>query len=225
MRSAASRAALLVIAKSPTPGRVKTRLIPPLDADQACEVAWACLLDTLDVAARISAPRHVLVLDGAAGPWIPAGFDVVTQRGDGLGERLAAAFADTFASGTCPAALVIAMDTPHVCAGTVEAALDALDGGAASVLGPALDGGFWAIGLQRGYDPAAVFDGIPMSPPRTGAAQRARLAALGLDPVLLPTLRDLDDMEDLVAIAAAGPPRLAALARLFRSHSTAMEVS
>ena len=105
------------------------------------------------------------------------------------------------------------------------AGLVALDGGVDAVLGPALDGGFWAIGLQRGCDPAAVFDGIPMSTPRTGAAQRARLAALGLDPVLLPTLRDLDDMEDLVAIAAAGPPRLAALARLFRSHSTAMEVS
>lgn len=199
--------ALLVIAKTPVPGRVKTRLVPPLDAAEACEVAWACLLETLDVATRVAADRHVLVLDGDPGPWVPPCFDVIAQRGVGLGDRLAAAFSDTFAS-FASRALVIAMDTPQVDAATLGAALSLLDGGAPSVLGPATDGGFWAIGLHESCRPDGVFADVPMSTPHTGACQHARLEELGLAPVLLPELRDLDDVADLIAIGHGGPPRL-----------------
>jgi glycosyltransferase A (GT-A) superfamily protein (DUF2064 family) len=85
----------------------------------------------------------VLVLDGEPGPWIPEGFDVVAQRGEGLGERLAAAFADV---GT--PALLIGMDTPQVTPELLEAGLAAI-GGAPAVLGGARDGGYWAIVCAR----------------------------------------------------------------------------
>jgi glycosyltransferase A (GT-A) superfamily protein (DUF2064 family) len=86
--------ALLVMAKSPIAGRVKTRCTPPCTPDQAAAMAEAALHDTLRVALAVPAARHVLALDGPVGPWLPAGFDVVPQVGRGLGERLDRAFAD-----------------------------------------------------------------------------------------------------------------------------------
>jgi len=88
-------AALVVIAKAPLPGRSKTRLCPPCTPHEAAALAEAALRDTL--AAVLAAPvraRRVLVLDGEPGRWLPAGIEVIAQRGDGLGARLAAAFAD-----------------------------------------------------------------------------------------------------------------------------------
>ena len=87
--------ALLVIAKAPVAGRVKTRLTPPCSPADAAGLAAAALADTLAAVARSRrAARRVLVLDGEPGPWIPRGFDVLPQRGDGLAARLAAAFCD-----------------------------------------------------------------------------------------------------------------------------------
>jgi len=201
---------LLVIAKAPVAGRSKTRLCPPCSPAQAADLAQAALRDTLQaVAAAPGVNRRVLVLDGAPGAWLPRGFEVVAQRGDGLAQRLAHAFA------ACRGpALLVGMDTPQLSPALLAAGLQALRGGAASVLGLAADGGYWAIGLQR-PDPA-VFDGVPMSAARTGAVQRARLHALGLAPVMLPVLRDVDRIADAVAVAAVAPEtRFArALARL-----------
>ena len=78
-------AALLVIAKQPVPGRVKTRLCPPCTPDQAAALAEASLLDTLAAVAATPASRRVLVFEGDPEPWCPAGFDTFAQRGDGLG--------------------------------------------------------------------------------------------------------------------------------------------
>ena len=207
-------AALAVIAKAPEPGRTKTRLSPPLSPADACRVAWACLHDTLDAMAAVRvAARHVLVLDGPAGPWVPPGFEIVPQRGDGLAARLAAAFADLG-----DPTVVIAMDTPQVPSALLTDAVRIVAAGErAAALGPASDGGFWLIGLGRGVDPVAAFEGVPMSVDETGAAQLARLRALGLAPVLLPTLRDVDTIEDVWAVADEAPTsRLAALAGALR---------
>jgi rSAM/selenodomain-associated transferase 1 len=189
---------LLVIAKEPIPGRVKTRLTPPCTPDQAAGLAAAALADTLSaVAAARGATRRVLVLDGAPGPWIPDGFETIAQRGDGLAERLAAAFADTGGS-----AFLVGMDTPQVTPEHLEAGLAAVRAGHAA-LGPAPDGGYWGIGLPR-PDPE-VFAGVPMSEDTTGAVQRARLAVLGLTTVMLPALRDVDTIADARAVAAEAP--------------------
>ncbi|MDX6718909.1 MAG: uncharacterized protein QOJ63_1163 [Solirubrobacteraceae bacterium] len=189
---------LAVIAKAPAAGRSKTRLCPPCTPDEAAALAEAALRDTLD--ALLAAPvdaRRVLVLDGLPGRWLPPGVDVLAQRGDGLGERLAAAFADLGGP-----TFLIGMDTPQVTAALLAEGLGALDR-ARAVLGLAPDGGYWGVGL-RAADPAA-FAGVPMSTARTGAVQLARLRALGLRPLPLPALRDVDTFADARAVAERAP--------------------
>jgi rSAM/selenodomain-associated transferase 1 len=193
-------AALVVMAKAPVAGRSKTRLCPPLEAAQAATLAEAALADTLQaVAWTPGAARRVLVLDGAPGPWLPDGFEVVAQRGDGLGERLAHAV-----TAVGEPLLMVGMDTPQVTRAQLAGALERLDDPAIdAVLGPTPDGGYCAIGLAAA-DPA-VFDGVPMSTARTGASQRARLEELGLRTGRLETLRDVDTFEDAVAVATLAP--------------------
>jgi uncharacterized protein len=193
-----TRPALLVIAKAPVAGRVKTRLCPPCTPAQAARLARAALEDTLaacDLAA--GGGRRVLVLAGRPGQWVPPGWEVVPQRGAGLAVRLAAAFEDAGAP-----ALLVGMDTPQVPPALLADGLAAL-ADADAVFAPASDGGYWAIGL-RTPDPA-VFAGVPMSRVYTGAIQRARLAALGLRTVDLPDLRDVDDIAAARAVAAEAP--------------------
>lgn len=197
-------AALLVIAKAPVPGEVKTRLTPPCTPEQAAGLAAAALEDTLAaVTAAASGRRRVLVLDGPLealpGGGAPSGFEVVVQRGEGLAERLAAAFADAGAP-----ALLVGMDTPQLTSGLLEAGLVALEGpGTDAVLGAAADGGYWTIGLREA-DPR-VFADVPMSVPTTGAAQRARLFELGLSVAELPPLLDVDTIEDARQVASLAP--------------------
>ncbi|CBG67611.1 DUF2064 domain-containing protein [Streptomyces sp. LBUM 1478] len=185
---------LLVIAKEPRPGRVKTRLTPPFSPREAAALAEAALVDTLSAVAAAPADRRVLVLAGKPGPWLPPGFDVVPQGDGGLDERLAAAFA------LCDGpALLIGMDTPQV---TPEL-LAVEPGGCDAYFGAAEDGGFWALGLTR-PDPA-LLRGVPMSTPVTGAVQRARLVSAGLRVRDLPVLRDVDTAADAEAVAAVAP--------------------
>ena len=190
--------ALLVIAKAPVPGRVKTRLTPPCTPEQAARLARAAIEDTLAAALAVDRDvRRVVVLDGEPGPWIPDGFEILAQRGDGLAERLAAAFSDVAAP-----AFLVGMDTPQVTPALLEAGLDAVADRDAA-FGAAPDGGYWGIGLRE-PDPR-VFGGVPMSERTTAIVQRGRLAILGLWTGILPPLRDIDTIEDARAVALAAP--------------------
>jgi len=189
---------LLVIAKEPLPGRAKTRLIPPCSPGEAAGLAEAALADTLEAAAATPARRHLLVLDGKPGSWVPAGFDVVTQVEGDLAARLAGAFSHTDGP-----ALLIGMDTPQLQPALLDPCMQALAGGAQALLGMAEDGGYWAIGLAR-PDPR-VFGGIAMSRGDTGHRQAERLAELGLTVSELPRLRDVDTFADALEVAALVP--------------------
>ncbi|MGV4926826.1 DUF2064 domain-containing protein [Streptomyces sp. BHT-5-2] len=214
-RPAVGPTTVLVIAKEPVPGRVKTRLTPPYTPHEAAQLAEAALCDTLRAVGALPARRRVLVLDGRPGDWLPPGFDVRPQSTGGLDERLAAAFADS----TGPT-LLIGMDTPQV---TPQLLAPAVDFGAwddcDAWFGAADDGGFWALGLAV-PDPG-LLRGVPMSTARTGAAQRARLTAAGLRVRDLPPLCDVDTADDADRVAAGAPDgRFAAtLARLRRVGS------
>jgi rSAM/selenodomain-associated transferase 1 len=188
---------LAVIAKRPLPGAVKTRLTPPLSPVQAAGLAAAALSDTLAAIAAVpGVHRRVLVIDRPGVP-LPAGFELLLQRGAGLDERLANAFADIGGP-----AVIVGMDTPQVSASVLSAAVSGLRDRDA-VLGPARDGGYWAIGLRR-PDPAALL-GVPMSTARTGTFQRARLTSLGLTVAPLRPLRDVDTWTDALTVAAEAP--------------------
>ncbi|MET8864466.1 TIGR04282 family arsenosugar biosynthesis glycosyltransferase [Nonomuraea sp. NPDC004580] len=189
---------VIVIAKEPVPGRVKTRLVPPLTPEEAAELAGAALEDTLRTVARVPGAGRVLALDGEPGPWLPAGFTVLAQRGDGLDERLAAAFEDAHRLRPVPM-VVIGMDTPQVGPGMLADALALLDKYDA-VFGPAADGGFWLLGLHA-PDPGLLV-GVPMSAPTTGEIQLRRLWEAGMSVALMPCLTDVDTMADAIEVAA-----------------------
>jgi len=190
---------LVVLAKAPQAGRSKTRLCPPCTAAEAAALAEAALRDTLAAVAAAPAVRRLLVLDGQPGAWLPAGFDVVPQCDGGLARRLAGAF-----EAVVGPAVLVGMDTPQLTASDLAEATDALlRPGVDAVLGPASDGGYWSIGARRAAP--RLFDGVPMSCAATLAAQRRRLAELGLRHVELPVMRDVDTIADAQAVAAQSP--------------------
>lgn len=194
-----SDATVLVLAKAPAPGRVKTRLCPPCSPEQAATLAEAAIVDTLAAAVATPGVRPVLVLDGVPGQWVPNELEIVPQVDGGLGARLAGAFAATDGP-----AVLVGMDTPQVTPDMLRAAVDALlRPGTDAVLGHTVDGGWWIIGF-RSPQPSA-FVGVPMSTPETGARQAERLDELGLSVVTLATETDVDTFADGRTVARRCP--------------------
>ncbi|GGK80596.1 TIGR04282 family arsenosugar biosynthesis glycosyltransferase [Mangrovihabitans endophyticus] len=189
---------LIVVAKAPVPGRVKTRLCPPCTPEQAAAIAAASLADTLDVVSATPVVRRTLLLAGDHP--CPDGWHVVPQRGTGLAARLANGFADSALRGV--PSLLIGMDTPQVTTAALTEAANRL-GEREVLLGPACDGGWWALGLTRPAD-AAALRSVPMSSARTGAFTLAALS--GRRCGLLSELRDVDTAQDARAVAALCPP-------------------
>ena len=187
---------VLVLAKEPVAGRVKTRLCPPLAPEGAAAVAEAALLDTLDVVRAVGLRRRVLVLDGS---YAAAGFTVQPQVEGSMDTRLAAAFDDADPS---LATLLIGMDTPQLTVELLDLAVATLLEHQA-VLGLAPDGGWWALGLQ--VPDGALLRGVATSRDDTGVRQRARLEQAGLAPYALPELRDVDTIDDARAAALLAP--------------------
>jgi hypothetical protein len=130
---------------------------------------------------------------------VPERVRVISQRGNGLAERLAASVDEVGGP-----VLVIGMDTPQVDAALLDDALDRLRSGCCdAVLGTAEDGGYWAIGLRRAERRA--FEDVPMSTATTGARQLAALERLGLRVERLPSLVDVDHHAEACAVAATVP--------------------
>jgi len=189
-----------VIAKECLPGRVKTRLHPPLSLEQAAELAAASLDDTLRAVADLPATRRVLAFDGEIPPAAADGWEILPQVSGGLDERLAAIF-DAFDEPT----VLIGMDTPQVTAALL-APIFAADDTTDAWLGLAEDGGFWALAMHK--PDGALILGVPMSRDDTGAVQLSRLTDAGLRVHQLPTLVDVDTIEDAHRVAADAPDGL-----------------
>ena len=194
---------VIVIADTPAPDRLDDWLSPPLRPQQAALVAEAALADTLDVVASAPVTGRVLALDGAPGDWLPAGFRVFGQRGAGLDERLAAAFADAYAVAPLPMVL-IGTDTPQVTADMLGDAAASLESGEAdAVFGPSTDGGFWLLGLRR--PDRSLLAGVPMSAEEPGRVLLERLAGAGLRVALAPRLTEVSTFETAEQVAAQCP--------------------
>jgi glycosyltransferase A (GT-A) superfamily protein (DUF2064 family) len=190
-----------VIAKECVPGRVKTRLSPPLPPGAAAALAQVSLSRTLDTVRNLPVRHRLLVMDGTPTAGDAAHFTVLRQAAGGLDERLAA-ICDTV-SGPL---LIIGMDTPQFSRNHIAPLVH--DWRAAGArhdawVGPAMDGGFWALALRQ--PDAALIRGVPMSTATTGARQLVRLESAGLSVGMLPELRDMDHFSDALQIAAEIP--------------------
>ncbi len=210
---------VIVMAKEPLPGRVKTRLCPPYTPRESASLAAAALADTLAAVTRAPATRRILCLAGDPDHISGAGaFEVVPQVDGGLDVRLAAALDLVVGS-----VLLIGMDTPQLLPEDLDlpGCPAGGAGGAATAqawLGLAEDGGWWALGLTH-PDPALVA-GVAMSRPDTGARQLQRLRGAGLMVTMLRTLRDVDTAADVAAVAALAPAtQFAATAAALPGHS------
>jgi uncharacterized protein len=199
---------VIVLAKQPVAGRVKTRLCPPCTQEQAAELAAAALKDTFAAVSGSRADRLVAVFDGDPSSVVPASYEVIRQRTGSLDIRLADAFDDVFCDNSMfdeeevGAVILIAMDTPQVSSALLDQAIDALADDDA-VIGMTEDGGYWIIGLNEAN--REVFEGVPMSQWNTGVAQLERLESLGLSVAMLPELRDLDLPGDVKWLSSAYP--------------------
>jgi hypothetical protein len=226
-RTRLRRFCLLVVAKAPVPGLAKTRLCPPATPEQAAEIAAAALLDTLNAVAQTPGAQPMVALTGdltkasrsaeltAALRSVP----VIVQRGNNFSDRLANAHADVARLRPYCPVLQIGMDTPQVTPALLAETADLLIGSDA-VLGPATDGGWWALGLR---DPgaAAVLSDVPMSRSDTGCRTMECLEADGNEVTLGVTLSDVDTMADARAVAAKHPgaTRFAAAVRAVRAEA------
>ena len=215
MRQARPSTGLLVLAKAPEPGRVKTRLCPPATFEQAADLAAAALLDTLDAVRGVRGGRTVVALTGRLAGATRAvelaaalhGVPTPAQRGLDLGHRIAAAHRDTAALLPGLPVLQLGMDTPQVGPALLAEAVAPLlrrRRGCDAVLGPATDGGWWALGLR---DPRAadLIVGVPTSRDDTGARTLRALRAAGLRVGLLPELTDVDTAADAETVCRAAP--------------------
>lgn len=202
----------VVLAKAPEPGRVKTRLCPPATPELAAAIASAALLDTLDAAAGVPGDTVVALTGDRSAATGAAelaaaldGLSVVTQRGDGLAARIAAAHADAAALHPGRPTLQVGMDTPQATADLLSRCADRLaEPGVDAVLGPATDGGWWVLGLRDPLAAAALHD-VPMSTAETGDRTLDALRAAGLRVVLAEPLTDVDTAAEAVAVAERLP--------------------
>ena len=206
------------MAKAPGFAPVKSRLQPPLTADEARALATAFLLDRLDAVAALADAAAVLAFAPAEAAaalrmLIPSGVRLLAQRGDNLGERLMHVFDELLAEHA--AVLVLDADSPTLPMTWVAEGLAMLVAERTDVvIGPSDDGGYWSIGL-RGRCPA-LFADVPWSTERVLDTTLARAQALRLRVELLPRWFDVDTEADLRRLCddvalSGGPWRTAAL--------------
>lgn len=208
-RRGASAHAIVVMAKAPVAGGVKSRLVPPLDPAEAAELNRCFLRDltatiaraTTDFAARTGTRADGFVAytpraaEAAFHGVTPVSFGMIAQRGDGLTARLIGVCEDLFAAGYASVTLMNS-DSPTLPARIIIGALEALiRDGDRIALGGADDGGYCLIGLKRTH--RRIFEGISWSTGVVYAQTLARATELALEAVALERWYDVDDAEAL----------------------------
>lgn len=204
------RTALVVFAKAPIPGQVKTRLCPPLTPDEAATLHGSFVLDTLErtkaAAAKLKLPldRYLACAPSSALVFFQImeerqGVTLIDQVGEDVGARMRQAFDSLFATGY-RRVVIVGTDIPSLPLDYYQQALTLLDSHDL-VLGPALDGGYYLIGLTRSTP--ELFTGITWSTDLVLGATQEKAAKLGLATALLPAWRDVDTIADVQALIDA----------------------
>ena len=193
------KTALLVFTRTPDPGSVKTRLLSVMDAQRAVTIQADLLQRTLETARASAADnielwctpttQHPVLLE------LEDRFSLTlrSQAGAGLGERMC--FAMEQALQVYRHVALVGSDCMDLAAADIDLALEQLGAGTDVVLGPALDGGYYLVGLSRLY--RELFAGIKWGTDQALQDTRERVAQLGLKLYELPVRRDLDRPEDL----------------------------
>ena len=200
-------AALVILAKAPIPGEVKTRLCPPLTPDEAATLHGSFVLDMLErsktAVAKLKLPldRYLACAPSSALVFFKImeerqGVTLIDQIGDDPGEHLQHVF-ETMFEKRYQRVLIVGTDVPSLPLDYYTQALALLEKNDL-VLGPALDGGYYLIGLKRTVP--ELFIGIPWSTERVLAMTQEKAMTLGLTTALLPPWRDVDTIEDLKAL-------------------------
>jgi rSAM/selenodomain-associated transferase 1 len=191
------------MAKAPRPGKVKTRLTPPLTPDQASALNICFIRDTTENIQQVTEASNSAGLvaytpvgeESAFDGLLPNGFQLLAQRGDGFGERLFYACEDLFACGYS-AVCLIDSDSPTMPQGALLQAVERLSrAGDRMVLGGSDDGGYYLIGLKRPHH--RLFEQIDWSTERVFEQTLERAREIGLTTELLPTWYDVDDAATL----------------------------
>jgi len=189
-------AALIIFVKEPVPGKVKTRLAASIGDSAALDVYGRLLAHTDQISDGFKRyifyagnPEKIKHFSKANDIW-------EEQNAGNLGERMSAAFTFVFDQGH-QGAIIIGSDCAQLAKEGIERAVDEVNEGR-NVLGPALDGGYYLLGLPQ-HDPTLFVD-MPWSTDRVAQITRERMIGQGKTPVELPTLRDVDYLEDLKAI-------------------------
>lgn len=220
------RAALIVFAKVPEPGTVKTRLTTLLTPGEAAELYEAFLLDSLDTYRKLPVSVRLYV-DAPAEevpPTIGHGVGLFRQRGEGLGPRMLNAFVETFVAGF-ERVVIIGTDHPTLPAAFIELAFQELASPLRIVLGPSDDGGYYLMGMN---DLApALFEGMTYSHGAVFEQTLERADALPAETTILPPWYDVDTPKALCRLIAdldatdVGAERTRAVVdRLRRTHPT-----
>jgi len=192
---------LVVVAKAPVPGEVKTRLYPKLTIDEATGLYRCFLQDRIEEIGRLTEIDLAISYTPEESKeyfsrFITNGFHLFPQRGKNLGERLSNIFKDKLAD-EYDAVSIIDSDTPDLPRSIVQQSFQLLmSNGVDAVFGPCDDGGYYLVAMRRPQPD--LFQHIPWSTEAVLAATLKRANAIGLNAELLPRWNDLDTFEDLI---------------------------
>lgn len=196
--------ALVIMAKAPQPGAVKTRLCPPLSHPEAADLYRCFLLDTLAKARTLNDVSLILAYTPASSKnffaSLAADAILMPQQGDGLGNRMAACFAEGFDRGY-RRVLLTGSDLPTLPPDYLQQAIALIAKPQVDVvLGPSEDGGYYLIGLRQLH--RALFDNMRWSTNTVFAETIQRAAASGLRVAYVPRWYDVDTASDLKRLQA-----------------------
>jgi hypothetical protein len=197
------KSGLIIMAKAPVPGAVKTRLCSPYTVEEAAELYRSFLLDTFELAARLRGVTVTVAYFPSEAEEVfkamaPPAFELMPQRGADLGERLSGAFEQLFSLGY-ERVVAIGADSPTLPSAYVERSFESL-AMADLVLGPSADGGYYLIGMKAPHP--ELFQGVAMGTERVfmETLERARRANLRVS--LLPPWYDVDTRDDVKRLLA-----------------------
>ncbi|MBI3696872.1 MAG: TIGR04282 family arsenosugar biosynthesis glycosyltransferase [Acidobacteria bacterium] len=207
--------AIALFARAPLPGQVKTRLVGRWTPEQVADLYRAFVLDMWEMLGAFApASELFLYADAGCAEWRAlAGAQARLQQGAGLGQRMLHCFDELHAAGFGPL-LIVGSDSPALSANLL-APWTALLAQSPALLGPAEDGGYYAIGCRQPHP--RMFEGVEWSSPRTLSQTAAALQRCGLPPAYLPSHFDVDTPEDLARLRAE--PYLGRHTRRWLEHS------